>query len=193
MVAVFGGKLVSIFGFTSNVGNIFYAVVFLGVQLTLEYYGRKDAIRSVWVSFFAVSFFVLMGQVVLGFQTEAVSGELSGALGVIFEFVPRIMIASLTAFALSQYVNIYVYNFVRRKTGERRLWLRSLTAVFGGQLVDSLLFFSIAFWGLMPISTIAEIMMVGFVIKVAIGVMALPFLHMSRLYAPVIEAVKAEK
>ncbi len=193
MVAVFGGKLVSIFGFTSNVGNIFYAVVFLGVQLTLEYYGRKDAIRSVRVSFFAVSFFVLMGQVVLGFQTEAVSGELSGALGVIFEFVPRIMIASLTAFALSQYVNIYVYNFVRRKTGERRLWLRSLTAVFGGQLVDSLLFFSIAFWGLMPISTIAEIMMVGFVIKVAIGVMALPFLHMSRLYAPVIEAVKAEK
>lgn len=193
LIAVFGGKLVSIFGFTSNVGNLFYAAVFLGVQLTLEYYGRKDAIRSVWVSFFAVNFFVLMGQVVLGFQVESASNELAGALKVVFGVVPRVMIASLFGLILSQYVNIYIYDFVRRRAGEARLWLRSLTAVIGGQFVDSLLFSSIAFWGLMPISAVVGVMAVGFAIKVAIGVMALPFLHMSRLYAPVIEAARVER
>ncbi|TSC82278.1 MAG: hypothetical protein G01um101420_442 [Parcubacteria group bacterium Gr01-1014_20] len=188
LVAVFGGKLISLFGFTTNVGNIFYAAVFLGVQLTLEYYGRKDAIRSVWVSFFAVNFFVLMGQVVLGFQVEPMSGELASALRVVFGVVPRVTIASLFGLILSQYANIYIYDFVRRRVGEARLWLRSLTAVLVGQLVDSLVFFSIAFLGALEFGTVLQVMIVGFVIKVLIGVMALPFLHMSRLYAPVIEA-----
>lgn len=193
LIAVFGGKLISLFGFTTNVGNIFYAAVFFSTHLTLEYYGRKDAIRSVWISFAAVNFFVLMGQVVLGFQDEPVTREFGVALGVVFGIVPRVMIASLVAFILSQYLNAYLYDFMRRKAGEARLWLRSLTAVVGGQLVDSLLFFSIAFWGLLPISIIAEVMVVGFLMKVAIGVMAVPFLHMSRLYAPVIESARPKQ
>lgn len=61
LISTFGAKLISIFGFVSNIGNIFYATTFFAVQLLLERYGRREAVRAVWAGVFALVVFVIMG------------------------------------------------------------------------------------------------------------------------------------
>ena len=179
LVSSFGALLIPLFGMTSNAGNVFYASIFLAAQVMTEHYGRKAAFRSIWVGFGALVLFVLLAQ--YSIRLEAVPGntELITSLQNMFAAVPRVALASMAAYLVSQTLNVWLYDYLRQKTNKRSMWLRSLACSTAGQLVDSIFFFAIAFASVISNDQLIEAMAVGFAVKLLVGVLGIPVLYAS--------------
>ena len=100
----------------------------------------------------------------------------------------RVGIASLIAFILSQHLNIVLYQELKRRWGRNYVWLRANLSNLVAQMLDSAVFFIIAFWSVVPSAGIGEVIVTGFTIKV-VYMMAAAFL----LYFNKIEERKDEE
>ena len=181
LVSIMGAKVVTFFGFETNAGNTYYAGVFLAIQLLLERYGKGESWRAVWMGLGAIVFFMVMARFAVYQMTPTyLSQGASDAIRMLFGFIPRIAIASIIAFVAAQFINITLYDALHKKTGQHWLWLRSVAATVSGQAVDSVLFFSIAFLGVLPVGALIGVMLTGFVVKVLIGIVGIAFLYLNR-------------
>lgn len=180
LISVFGAKLISIFGFVTNTGNIFYAGVFLATHMLIENYGKEEGYRTIRIGAFAILLFLLMAQFTFDLTGYAGTAEVNNAIDRLFRNIPRVGIASVFAFIIAQYVNIWFYSLLKNKTRDKKLWLRDNASNLLGQFIDSMLFFSIAFIGTVPNTVLAQIMMGGFMAKVAVGAVGTLFLYASR-------------
>jgi len=57
LIGALGAKLTTLFGFTTNVGNVFYATIFFCLYLLTEHYGKQAALRGLWIGFIGAAFF----------------------------------------------------------------------------------------------------------------------------------------
>ncbi len=179
LVSCFGSLLIPLFGATTNAGNVFYAVIFLAAQIMTEHFGRRAAMRSVWASFGALVLFVLLAQYSIRLSGAADTGTLMSSLQNVFGGLPRLALASMTAYLVSQTLNVWLFDLLRTSTGKKKLWLRSLAASSAGQLVDSMLFFSIAFAHTLTGSQLVQAMIVGFAVKMLVTILGIPVLYAS--------------
>ncbi len=178
LVSCFGALLIPLFGFTTNAGNVFYSVIFLAAQMMVERYGRSAASKSIWIGFSALVIFVLMAQYSIRLTAAADDGALADSMHTVFSGVPRIALASMGAYLISQHLNIWIFAFLKDKYDGRHLWLRSLLSSVGGQLVDSSLFFLIAFVGTLSSGGLLQALLIGFCTKVLVGLIGIPVLYM---------------
>lgn len=178
-ISIFGAKLVSFYGLTTNAGNVFYACIFFATYLLIEHYGAKEARQSIWLGFLGVTLFVIMSQVMVSLEGAKLSVAANNAILTLFELAPRIAFASIISFIITQYFNIWLYATLRQKTGRKFLWARATAAIFSAQAIDSILFFLIAFAGTMPISELTQTLWVGYSLKVAVGLVSIPLLYLS--------------
>lgn len=178
LIGVFGAKITPLFGSVTNAGNIFYAGVFLIGQLLVEHFGLKEGKKSIWIGFAAVIFFTFMGQLTINMSIAPEARGAADILNRLFEFSPRIALASIIAYLLSQSLNIHLYGFLYEK-GYEKIWLRSLAATVLGQFLDSIIFFNIAFWGVLPAYSIIVSAGTGFMVKVIVGALSIPLIYLS--------------
>ncbi|MDO8495955.1 MAG: queuosine precursor transporter [bacterium] len=176
LIAIFGAKLITVFGFITNAGNVFYACVFLATHFLIERHGKRAGLKTIWYGACLVLFFVLMSN----FATQSIglplSDRVNSAILTLFSFSLRITFASIIAYVFAQCVNILVYEWLKEKTHEKFLWLRSNGANVIAQLVDSLLFFSIAFFDL-PGPLLVQAILAGWFIKILVVAIGTPFLY----------------
>lgn len=192
LISLFGAKLITLGGFVTNAGNVFFACIFFAAHLLTEHYGTRDAQRAVWMSYaFQVLFLVNM-DLVLKLTGTPGSATVDGAFLVLFEAVPRIILASFVAYLFSLYTTIGVYDAIRTATHGKMLLLRDTVANIVGQGVDSVLFFAIAFYGTMTSGMLYETMAVGFAVKVLIGVLGTPLLYLSFRLKPASQTLPGE-
>lgn len=176
LVSTFGSKLISLFGFTTNVTNVFYAVTFLASNLMTEYFGRKQGFKLVLSGLFGLLLFVFMTQLVLFFSYQN-SGD--GAFRAIFSAVPRIATASVVAYLCAHTINVWFFSMLKEQTLGKALWLRHNLSQFIAEGVDSVIFFSIAFWGVLEPTILIQSMFIGFVVKVLVGIVGTPLVYLS--------------
>lgn len=186
LVSTFGSKLIGVtpFDFITNAGNVFYAVVFFAVHVVTEHFGKKAAFASVGFGAFITLLYVTMSQMTLNFPGIIQSNEVNEAIRTLFASGARLSLASLIPFVIIQIFNIWLYDALHRKTGFKYLWLRDNATNILGQLCDSLVFFSIAFFAVVPREIFLEILLVGFALKVLVGVMGTPLLYLSYRLRP---------
>lgn len=177
LIGIFGAKLIMIFGFTTNAGNVFYACVFLATYFILEKYGQRAGLRTIWLGIGFILFFTLLSQLASRLAGLALHPAVNESLLTIFNFSPRVTLASIIAYAFAQYVNIYIYQWLRLRTRQKQLWLRSNVANLTSQLVDSLLFFSIAFFDL-PGPLLVQAILIGWLTKVLVVFVGTLFLYL---------------
>ena len=182
LITTFGAKLITIFGFTTNAGNVFFASVFLATHMLSEHYG-KEGYKTVWIGFASIVFFLLMAQFTVRTIGAAQSESANQAIGILFQGAPRIALASMVGYITVQSYNVSMYLFLYRMTGAKHLWLRSLFCTLTGQCIDSVLFFTIAFAGIIPTGALLQTMLIGYTVKVLIGILGMPFLYLSTLIA----------
>jgi uncharacterized integral membrane protein (TIGR00697 family) len=188
LISVFGAKLIHVFGLTTNVGNVFYAMVFFAAQLLVEHFGKEEGRRSVWLGLSAVGFFIFIGQLTVLYAGIPEASAATDAISMLFHFAPRLATASLVAYLFAQSLNIELYSYLRNLGWS--IGTRSLTATAAGQFVDSVLFFSIAFGGTVSADVLFQSMSAGFIIKLSIGLLSVPFLyttHISRSKKEILE------
>ena len=180
LISIFGAKLVSIFGFIINTGNVFYAGIFLATHMLIEHYGEKEGYRTIRIGVLVIFLFLLMAQLTFDLTGYFETANVNRAIHDLFRNVPRIGIASIFAFIVAQNVNVRVYGYFKNKTRDKKLWLRDNASNVMGQLVDSILFFSIAFGGTIPNTILMQVMLGGFLAKIIVGAIGTPFLYASR-------------
>ena len=179
LINIFGSKLIEVFGFVTNAGNIFYACAFLATHFLLERRDVRYARQTILFGVGTVIAFVALSQLAVALL-GAPSGEgTQNALQTVFSFSPRIAIASMLAYIFAQHVNISLYAWLKVKTKDRWLWVESNGANIIAQLVDSSLFFTIAFLDL-PGDTLLQAIVVGWVIKSFVVMLGVPFLYFDR-------------
>lgn len=179
LIAAVGGKIVTFFGYETNTGNIFYASVFLATYFLIERYGRREGIYSIGIGLVAVLFFSVLVRITIGLDGSGATALLDSALETALAPVPRLTLASLLAYALSQSLNVYLYLYLKRETGGRYLWLRANICNFVAQLLDSVVFFLIAFSGLLSFADVQEVIRTGLMIKVGFMAFAAFFLYLN--------------
>lgn len=182
LVSTFGGKLVEIFGFITNAGNIFYATVFVAVFILLDRFGPEEARKGIWFGFAPLVLFVILSALAASTVSTTDTKPLDTAIHTVFSFSPRVFLASVLAYFLSLYVLVWSFELVRKRA-PNALALRIIVASIIGQALDSVIFFSIAFMNLVPSSELLEIMFVGFLVKVVACICAIPFIHTTHLYS----------
>jgi uncharacterized integral membrane protein (TIGR00697 family) len=176
---------VELFGMVATLGNIIYASIFLGTDILNEIYGEKEARRGVWIGFFMLLWANIAMQAALFFEPIGDAG-IFVALQQIFELFPRVTIASLLAYLVSQHHDIWSFARWKRATADKHLWLRNNASTIVSQFIDSLVFTAVAFLGAMPFAFVLEIFITTFVLKLLVAAADTPFVYLARrLRAPV--------
>ncbi len=178
-------KCIDLFGVSTTGGNVLYASTFLVTDILSEKYGKKEAAKAVKYSFSTMLLWLLGTQMILGFTPNA-NDYVDGSLGVVFGLVPRITIASLIGFVCSQNIDVFLYHFIWSKTGnsEKGLWKRNNGSTFISQAIDTLLFTTLAFWGVYPMKVFVSIVITTYVFKAAVAALDTPFIYLARRIRP---------
>lgn len=91
--------------------------------------------------------------------------------------VPRIALAGWVAFLISENLDAYLFAWFKKVTGGKHLWMRNAFSSLPAMLVDSVLFVTLAFYGVMPILPL----IIGLtVMKWLVGIIDIPFMYASR-------------
>lgn len=176
-VSLFGAKFIHVFGQTTNAGNIFYAVVFFATYLLIENYSAQTARHSIYIGLFAVALFLIASRVIITLTTLPQNTLADQAIASLVILTPNIAFASVIAFFIAMHANILIYDHFR--TLKYPLVVCLLIALSAGQCIDSLIFFSLAFSDKLASGVLFETMWVGFTLKVALGIMSIPFIYLN--------------
>jgi hypothetical protein len=178
-------KCVNLFGLSTTAGNVLYASTFLVTDILSEKYGKKEAQKAVFYSFSIMVLWLLGTQLILLF-TPNESDYISESLKVVFGLVPRITIASLVGFICSQNIDVFMYHLIWKKTGDNdsKLWLRNNGSTLTSQLVDTVIFTFLAFWGAYPAKVFFSILVTTYLFKAVVALIDTPFIYIARKIKP---------
>jgi len=163
-------------------GNIFFPISYIFGDILTEVYGYARARKVIWAGFGAMIFATLMAQVIIHLPpspTEAYNTDLQPALELVFGSTWRIVIASIMAFWIGDFVNAYVMARMKLLTAGRHLWMRTIGSTILGQGVDSLVFYPIAFYGIWNSDTLLTVLAFNFAFKVGIEVLMTPLTYLA--------------
>ncbi len=182
---VMGPKLTVIAGLQTSMGVILYSSIFFATDLLSEKYGRKEAQRAVLLGFYISIVLVAMTQISLLYlpsnhpETSAFAASVHTAMVTLFDYTPRFVFSSLLAYLLSQSFDVWVFHRIRDATGGKHLWLRNTGSTLLSQLVDTLIYGLVVWWGLVDLVTALQLAGAKYVFKFAIAVMDTPFIYMA--------------
>src|SRR3989344_4835373 len=168
---VLANKIVVFLNFTVPAGVIVYATTFLLTDMLSEFYGKKEAKKAVWSGFLANIILVFSVWIAINW-TPASFWENQDAFVKVLGMTPRIVLANLVAYIVSQNHDVWAYHLWKNKTKDRHLWLRNNASTIVSQLIDSSIFITIAFMGVFPV---LPLIIGQFVIKVIIALLDTPF------------------
>ncbi len=146
LAELIGGKLFQLGPFTMSLGVIGWPIVFLMTDLINEYFGKDGVKRLTFITVGMIVFVFII--LFIGMQIPAASFSPTNdqAFRMVFGQSLWIIVGSIIAFLLSQFIDVTVFWFFREKTGMKKLWLRATGSTAVSQLVDTFVVLGIAFW-----------------------------------------------
>jgi len=155
-------------------GVVFFPISYIFGDILTEVYGYARDRRVVWAGFAALAFASLMAAVVVHLPPSTSSLANQPAVEAIFGNTPRIVVASILAFVCGTFVNSYVLAKMKIWTQGRWLWTRIVGSTLCGELVDSIIFYLLAFYGRTPIAHLVAIMFTQYALKSGWEILATP-------------------
>lgn len=176
-------KVIEIGGLVMTAGLLVFPVSYIINDCIAEVWGFRKARLIIW-SGFAMNFFVvLVGQIAVGLPAASFwEGE--GHFNFVFGMAPRIVIASLMAFLTGSFLNAYVMSKMKIASHGKNFSIRAICSTLVGETADSIIFFPIAFGGLVPFNELIMMMLVQIVLKSLYEVVILP------ITIPVVKYIK---
>ncbi len=159
---------------TYMAGVLFFPISYLFGDILTEVYGYARDRRAVWSGFAALAFAALMSAVIVHLPPADFWRSRQPAVEAMFGNTPRIICASILAFWCGSFVNSYVLAKMKIWTRGRWLWTRLIGSTVCGELVDTALFYSIAFAGLWAVSDLVSVALDQYVLKSLWEVIATP-------------------
>ncbi|OGF28903.1 hypothetical protein A2477_02490 [Candidatus Falkowbacteria bacterium RIFOXYC2_FULL_47_12] len=166
-----------LFGTHLSVAIFAFPIVFLMTDVIGEVYGKQMSRLFVRMGIYCNIIFLLFN-VITNLMPSSPDFFMKEAYGQIFGLSARFAIASLVAFAIGEYQDVFSFFFLRAKLGGKYFWLRSNLSNLWGQLIDSAIFSLLAFAGIYPLKTIIMIIIPWWLFKFAMGVAYTPLSYL---------------
>lgn len=166
-------KVIQLFGLTVTAGVLVFPVSYIINDCIAEVWGFKKARLIIW-SGFLMNFFVVMLGLIAVALPAAPFWEGADHFNFVFGMAPRIVAASLTAFLAGSFLNAYVMSRMKLASSGRHFSLRAIASTLVGETADSLLFFPIAFGGIIAWRELLVMMAIQIVLKSLYEVVILP-------------------
>ncbi|MEM1222886.1 MAG: queuosine precursor transporter [Verrucomicrobiota bacterium] len=96
----------------------------------------------------------------------------------LFAAAPRIVLGSLVATVFAQLWDIFVFEWVKKRTGERYLWLRNNVSTLGSQAFDTVIFYTIGFYGIIPNDILPKLILGSYLLKVMVAAIDTPVVYL---------------
>lgn len=181
---IIGGKLFDAGATTLSVGIIPFPITFLLTDLLNEFYGKRTARVVTWVGFgMAVFAFALITVAVLLPFAEVTRGaEWKGitqsAFDAVFAGSQRILVASMVAYLLAQFTDIWVFTRLKTATEGRLLWLRATGSTLVSQLLDTAVIQTLAWQGTLEPGTLLTLIASSYAVKVLVAIGLTPLIYL---------------
>ncbi len=179
-IDLFGNKLGP---FVTIVGILPWPVVFLLTDLLNEFYGYKAVRRLSWITAILISYCFI----VVGLSMEIPAVEIEGSnlsddasFNKVFGQAQMVIVGSICAFLVSQLLDASLFKWIKSKTGERFIWLRSTGSTLISQLIDSYIVLYIGFVlpGTLSFADFMNIAPTNYVLKIVIAILLTPLIYL---------------
>lgn len=170
-------KLILFLGFLVPAGIIVFPLSYLFGDVLTEVYGYGAARRVIWLGF-ACNLLAVIAIYIGGIAPAAPFWTQQAAYNSILGFTPRLLLASFTAYLVGEFANSFVLAKLKIATKGRWLWTRTIGSTLIGEGLDTLIFISIAFWGIIPANMMLEAILTQWIFKVAYEIVATPFTYL---------------
>ena len=171
-VRVLGNKQVALGPLAVEAGIFAFLLLVVTSSAVAELHGRDTAKRLVLFGFVPLIVSVLLSLVVLEVPPSPDMDPLRlQAFDTMMSGTPRIWIGGITAYGVSTFLNVTIFSRLKAREGSRLLWLRAAIASVLSQIVDTLIFITVAFYGVFPI---AELILGQMLAKVVLSAVLVP-------------------
>ena len=167
-------------------GTILFASTFLCTDILSEYFGKEKARKNVLVGFSAFLFMTILMIITIGFKPS--DGDwVQESLSNVFTPMTRFFIASMIAYLISQYFDVWFFNYIKNKFSNKYLWLRNNLSTILSSLVDNTVF-SIFAWILLnpePVNIYNVIMIYilgTYLLRIIIALLDTPFIYFAKFF-----------
>ena len=168
-------KLVTIGPLFLSAAILIFPISYIFGDVLTEVYGYARARQVIWIGFLCN--LLAVGAIWLSIQLPAAPQWTGGvfkdaesfqmAYQTVLGFTPRILISSFIAYLIGEFLNSFILAKLKIATGGRHLWLRTIGSTLVGQLADSAVFFSLAFYGILPGSALGQLILTQWLLKSA--------------------------
>lgn len=166
-------KVVQVFGITATAGLIVFPISYIINDCIAEVWGFKKARLIIWSGF--ASNFLVIGFAQLAVMLPAAPfWEGEEGFNFVFGMAPRIAIASLIAFLVGSFLNAYVMSKMKVASRGRHFSARAILSTLAGETADSLIFFPVAFGGIIAWRELLIMMCIQIILKSMYEVIILP-------------------
>ncbi len=171
-----GAKICAIGPFRLSGAQLLFPITYIFGDIFTEVYGYGASRRAIWTGFIASAFMSVFGMIVVALP-PAPDWHDQEAFATIFNFVPRMVAASLIAYWCGEFVNAFVMARMKLVTEGRHLWMRTIGSTVAGQLVDTIIVMVIAFGGSLSWGLVFTLIYSGYLGKVAYEAIATPLTY----------------
>lgn len=171
-------KIAQIGPLTLPAGDFIYALTFICTDTANEVFGKRHAkniVKCGLIALVAAFIFTKIAVMLPG----AVFWEGEAAYNQFFSMGYRMFVATLLAYVVSQFADIYVFSWIREKTGDRHLWLRNNVSTYIARLLDIVVFVLVAFYGVYGFEEMLKIISSGYAAGIIVSILSTPFVYAS--------------
>ena len=161
-------------------GNLFFPISYIFADVLTEVYGYARARRAIWAGFGALIFASAMSSIIVAMppaKGDGFTAVLQPALETAFGNTWRIVVASIVAYWVGDFVNSYLMAKMKVFTQGKHLWSRTIGSTLAGQTVDSAIFYPLAFYGLWSNEALLAVMGFNLVFKIGVEVAFTPITY----------------
>jgi hypothetical protein len=169
-------KLIAVGPLITDGGAFLFPLVYVIGDVLSEVYGWRATRRAILLGF-AMSVLAALTFLAVQHAPPAADWPNQEAFEAVLGFVPRIVVASLAGFLVGQMLNAWVLVRIKARTHESRLWLRLIGSTAVGEFADTLVFCTVAFYGVITGWTFVNYVVTGYLYKVAVEVLVMPITY----------------
>lgn len=179
--------IIKAFGMEQTLGNVMFASTYLITDILSENYGKKQASRAVYIGLFTSLIMLVFTQYWFLYIPSG-SDWVMPSVKEIFSTTPRLMAASLIGYVVSQRMDVFLYHkwwsITSKKFGDSRkfLWIRNNGSTLISQIINTILFNSLAFAGWYDTKNLISIIISSYIIYIFTSLLDTPFVYIARYF-----------
>lgn len=178
---VIAGKLVDIYGFIVPSAVVAYALTFLCTDIVGEIWGKEEANKMVKLGFIIQIFSLILIFLAIKLKPAFFMIDYNEKFNVVLGQSARVVISSLIAYLISQANDVFIFHKLKEKTKGKYKWLRNNLSTLSSQFIDTSIFITIAFYGVVP--NLLWVIISQYFIKLILALLDTPLFYLFTKWA----------